>query len=771
MEEKQLDFNAPLLSVRRHAAAAATASASALRSSGREWRSGAASERNLSPPVYKTELKSGPVRDSGAVPFVWEQIPGRPKVTSIHGSSSPKQPAPAPRLPPGKLAAKRENASTAEQEASPAPARSLPPGKVVDSRKEILRTAEGDGRQIEKVGKSSNDRTVQSVRPVGGAHDSVPDSAAKAHGSYGSKEEREKLDGDDCDAFSDALETFSLAETSLFNGSVGGVSALDGQEWKGTGNSSDVQGRSFMMDRFLPAAKAMASETPKYAPRRQLPASEPAKLVNRVQNDAQPLRSQPRPCFIPQYALPDEEEDDESEEEDEEDDDDAGNAVSRACGVFPWSLKTSLCLTNPIFRAQRMRNKNTSSTFVTRKSNKPTKSNDSASSFSGSDEMTWEAVYRNKLVGRVQNLGLHGSGSKLSESSSSPSVYEDTANNQLISYSDSQTPNGSSSFRHSPRGISPYRNEASTSPFSERSGFLGLPKSGRSYGSDSSDANSKGLQARKNTSYLRSKGRSKGISGSLSSTVEKPLYVDPACVGDASNSKSDMLEAKELNQSVDMEASTPVEDQQKQGEPILDSFVITQQSALHVSDVGKIGNVVNLNAAKHHSGLLADIRLLSYADTSENNTGNRVASVVNLAQGVDTLDMSSKVSMLREQMPVGEHVSGEQVSSRSEYSREQNSGNRSASDSEGNSPLLHSLPPLPSPKSPSESWLVRALPGFSAKGSSSSFPQYRLKKSAAKASEPNWEIIIKSTNVDHGHLRYSEELSQTTPRQTENEDA
>ncbi|XP_031504662.1 uncharacterized protein LOC116267196 [Nymphaea colorata] len=766
MEEKQLDFNAPLLSVRRHAAAAATASAS-VRSSGREWKSGEASERNLSPPAYKTELKSGPVRDSGAVPFVWEQIPGRPKVTSVHGSSSPKRPAPAPRLPPGKLAAKRENVPTAEDEASPAPARSLPPGMVVDSRKEIVRTAEGDGRQIGKVGRSPNDRTVQSVRPVGGAHDSVP--AAKAHGSYGSKEERENLDGDDCDAFSDALETFSLAETSLFNGSVGGVSALDGQEWKRTGNSSDVQGRSFMMDRFLPAAKAMASEAPKYAPRRQLPASEPAKLVNRVQNDAQPLRSQPRPCFIQQYALPDEEEDDESEEEDEEDDDnDAGNAIPRACGVFPWSLKGSLCLTNPIFRAQRMRNKkSTSSTFVARKSNKPTKSNDSASSFSGSDEMTWEAVYRNKLVGRVQNLGLHGSGSKLSESSSSPSVYEDTANNQLISYSDSQTQNGSSSFRHSPRGISPYRNEASTSPFSERSGFLGLSKSGRSYGSDSSDANSKGLQARKNTSYLRSKG----ISGSLSPTVEKPLYVDPACVGDASNSKSDMLEAKELNQSVDMEASTPVEDQQKQGEPILDSFVITQQSALHVSDVGKIGNVVNLKAAKHHSGLLADIRLLSCADTSESDTGNRVASVVNLVQGVDTLDMSSKVSMPREQMRVGEHISGEQVSSRSEYSREQNSGNRSASDSEGNSPLLHSLPPLPSPKSPSESWLVRALPGFSAKGSSSSsFPQYRLKKSAAKASEPKWEIIIKSTNVDHGHLRYSEELSQTAPRQTENED-
>ncbi|CAN6443746.1 unnamed protein product [Victoria cruziana] len=747
MEEKQLDFNAPLLSVRRHAAAAlASASASALRASDWEGRSGAGSVNNLSPPVYKTELMSGPARDPVAVPFVWEQIPGRPKVASTHSSRSPERPAPAPRLPPGMLAAKRENVKGTKHENSRPAARTLPPGKVVDSGKEIVRAVEDEGREIGKVERLPNDRIMQSMRPVGGAHDSVPDSAAKAHGSLSSKEEREKWDGDDCDAFSDALETFSLAGTGLFNGSVDGASAFDGQELNRTRNSSDLQGRSFMMDRFLPAAKAMASEAPKYAPRRQLPASEPAKSVNMVRKDAQPLRSQRMPFFIPQYPLPDEEEEDESEEEE---DDDARDAVGRACGVFPWSLKSSLCLTNPIFRAQRMRNKKkTPSTSVARKGNKPTKNNDSGSSFSGSDELTWEAVYRNKLVGRVQNLGLHSNGSKLSETSSSPSVYEDTASNQ-ISCSDSQTQNGSSSYRRSPSGISPYRSEASNSPFSERSGLLGLPKSARSYGSDSPDTNSKGLETRKNTSYCRSM--------ETSGTVEKPLCVVSACVRDASGLKSEKLEAKKP-----VEAISPIEDQQKQGEANV--CVITRQGTLDASDVRKIGAVVNSEAVESHSSLLADIRLLSCADTSENSTRNNVSSVVNLTQGGDT----SKVSMLREEMPVGEHVTGEQVRSRSKYSREQNSGSCSVADTEGNS-SLHSLPPLPSPKSPSESWLVRALPGFPAKASSSlSLVPYRLKKSVANAPEPKWETIIKSTNADHGHLRYSEELSQTAPRQTEN---
>ncbi|XP_057462879.1 uncharacterized protein LOC130752987 [Actinidia eriantha] len=75
-------------------------------------------------------------------------------------------------------------------------------------------------------------------------------------------------------------------------------------------------------------------------------------------------------------------------------------------------------------------------------------------------------------------------------------------------------------------------------------------------------------------------------------------------------------------------------------------------------------------------------------------------------------------------------------------------------DDEGNNPdvssVLSLLPP-PLPKSPSESWLWRTLP---------SIPLQHQKKQRAKASDTStkWEIIVKTSNMHHDHMRYSEEL-------------
>lgn len=66
MEEKQLNFNQPLLSVRRFSSTAASESDYSL--------------ARLPPPLaYHSELKSVPVRNAGSVPFVWEKAPGKPK--------------------------------------------------------------------------------------------------------------------------------------------------------------------------------------------------------------------------------------------------------------------------------------------------------------------------------------------------------------------------------------------------------------------------------------------------------------------------------------------------------------------------------------------------------------------------------------------------------------------------------------------------------------------------------------------------------------------
>ncbi|RWV97703.1 hypothetical protein GW17_00039491 [Ensete ventricosum] len=85
MEDKKLDFDAPLLSVRRLSAEAAAAAAAASSSSTVPPAYGSGESgtkpppRRFSLPFYRSELKSGPVCNPGVVPFVWEQTPGQPK--------------------------------------------------------------------------------------------------------------------------------------------------------------------------------------------------------------------------------------------------------------------------------------------------------------------------------------------------------------------------------------------------------------------------------------------------------------------------------------------------------------------------------------------------------------------------------------------------------------------------------------------------------------------------------------------------------------------
>ncbi|KAG6507530.1 hypothetical protein ZIOFF_032880 [Zingiber officinale] len=76
MDDKKLDFDAPLLSIRRLSAEAAAATAP---SSVSEKKLTSSPPRRFSLPFYKSELKSGPVSHPGAVAFVWEKSPGHPK--------------------------------------------------------------------------------------------------------------------------------------------------------------------------------------------------------------------------------------------------------------------------------------------------------------------------------------------------------------------------------------------------------------------------------------------------------------------------------------------------------------------------------------------------------------------------------------------------------------------------------------------------------------------------------------------------------------------
>lgn len=89
MEGKKLNFNRPLISVRRYSSTVANSQKDSKKKN----------ETSLLPsPSYKSEMHSGPLRDPGSVPFVWEQIPGRPKDETI-----PQKHPIVPKLPPGRI--------------------------------------------------------------------------------------------------------------------------------------------------------------------------------------------------------------------------------------------------------------------------------------------------------------------------------------------------------------------------------------------------------------------------------------------------------------------------------------------------------------------------------------------------------------------------------------------------------------------------------------------------------------------------------------------
>ncbi|XP_056845872.1 uncharacterized protein LOC108808665 isoform X2 [Raphanus sativus] len=189
MEEKQLDFNRPLLSVRRPTQA--SESESKPRSSSDPLTNKIPPPSSASPPVYKSDIKSGPVRNPGTVPFQWEHKPGKPKDETKPDSSQSfvEPPRYVPKLPPGRRVRQREEASSV--------------------RKRETRVEEDDAKSC-------------------------------------------------CDA---AADTLSRSESFFYNCS--NVSGDGGTLVEPFGAlSSDRQTQDLMMGRFLPAAKALTSETP-----------------------------------------------------------------------------------------------------------------------------------------------------------------------------------------------------------------------------------------------------------------------------------------------------------------------------------------------------------------------------------------------------------------------------------------------------------------------------------------------------------------------------
>ncbi|XP_010666070.2 uncharacterized protein LOC104883279 [Beta vulgaris subsp. vulgaris] len=296
MEGKQLNFNRPLLSVRRGSSV-----------TGPPENERDNTRRNLPPlPYYKSELKSGPVRNPGVVPFKWEHKPGRPKDKNTVQKDSLERLPPTPKLPPGRII-----------------------NHVQKQTDEILRdTSTYSSRYQAEI---NDPHSLQNS-----SHDQV---FSEVEGSEKDKEEKGiSSSEDDNITYVDARDTLSRND-SFFNCSVSGVSGVDCPA--SSGAFSDPQTRDFMMDRFLPAAKAVASDTPPFASRRNPVAREQAKPMTKVIK----WKKQPPQYYSIPDTLPNSINGEwKDEEEDEEDESDESEDLSvKLCGLMP-----RFCLLNPI---------------------------------------------------------------------------------------------------------------------------------------------------------------------------------------------------------------------------------------------------------------------------------------------------------------------------------------------------------------------------------------------------------------------------------------
>ncbi|XP_042475970.1 uncharacterized protein LOC122057777 [Macadamia integrifolia] len=708
MEEKQLDFNAPLLSVRRYSSFSSFSSTSASSEGNDCERIENSRPKMPSLPFYKPDINSGPIKNSGSVPFLWEQTPGRPK----DGEGARAQPTKRPPLAP-----------------------KLPPGRVLDVRQQSVNSESEDKNTCSpKNGVSSKtSNALLSSHRASSLSNNVTklDCSKKIVKNGKDAETDEDEDEDEDETFADALDTLSRTESFFLNCSMSGVSGLDGPDIKPSGTfSTDPQTRDFMMGRFLPAAKAVAAETPQYASRKQPLAREhPRQVTTVVNGERQHPINQYRPNLLPQYAHDIVEEESENEEDDDEYDD-TGNLSAKACGLLPrFCLKSSMFLLNPVPGMKIKARAPMSSVGNVRTQVKTAY----AGICRNKDENTWDAFYKHKFVRELKPPGLLDDGNKMTSES-----------NRLNDWSDSQTPEGSSPYRLSSSvGISPYRNEASQSPFHEGSGFLGIPKEVKNYKASGFDPSKTGNNSFQETLSHHS---SKQGSGPLSPMVEKTLYVDSV----------QMVETPKSNSSSsDMRGSIDITD--KDSEVLAESKgadeTLTVESYLR--------NVKDLKISKERGIFQPKIQEVDtdFPSSSDKSTPRWNVDRVESFRQDGGLGQESR-SVILSEIPADGKLDFDDPQALVPVDQ-------------GNSYAISLQSPLPPPlpKSPSESWLGRTLSVSSRNPSLRSYQgtQSHLKKQVSKiaSDSPKWETIVKTSNVHLEHSRFSQELIRPVSRKSE----
>ncbi|CAN0853464.1 hypothetical protein LINGRAHAP2_LOCUS5639 [Linum grandiflorum] len=414
MDERKLNLNAPLLSVRRFSSPVRAA--------------GAVKDNNIENPkldrIHKsttpnTDSSLEQVTETVAVPFHWEQIPGRRKDGGGGGGKT-------------ELTHRAREVS------------------VASPRFPI--------RWVPGIVKNQDDKRLKVQTSV-----TLPKSSSALN--YKEADIGNENEEDDDDKYSDALESLSGADSCSMKCSVSSDCAMG----KPSGTfSTDPQTRNFMMRRFLPAAKAMALEQSQYASTKKqqhvVVEPQPRQIEMAAPGDKSPTVRRWEYALVPYYPK-DLEPDQGSEEEGDECDEQSVNLPSKACGFFPrLCFKNSVCLLNPV-PGMKVRSLPSLSSCSTPKVKKPSKppSSRSTSPFSrkscSKDVSCPETPSRGAQSPRLANGG------------------SDSFNNAH----DRQMAGRISPFSRRSGGLSPYRSSAPQSPFSGLSKEAEMFKASKPY--------------------------------------------------------------------------------------------------------------------------------------------------------------------------------------------------------------------------------------------------------------------------------------------------
>ncbi|XP_052203526.1 uncharacterized protein LOC127808877 [Diospyros lotus] len=668
MEKKQLDLDAPLLSVRRFS--------SPLRLSNgvnKKKVEKSLPHKQNSLPSSKSDWELGEVAKPAAVPFVWEQIPGRPKDGGESEAPSPVEPSNTPRLPPGRSG-------------------------------EIPRLPLGRSGELPRLppGRSGELPKLLSEEPRWNDMATLIESLNKEldkEGNCASEIEN--------DEYSDALDKLSLTESVSMNCSISGLSGFGISDAKLSGIfSTDVQTRDFMMNRFLPAAKAMVLDAPQHVSKKKRTpvAPEQPKLVSKVVSaHRSPLLDQHRPGIVPgyrQYAG-----DIESEDENHEYYD-YGKISMKTRGFFSrFCLKNSLCLLNPVpgIKARSQPRKP-----PVKEVNRLNRTAYSGPLTQNANKHVESAAYKRSTNSGARSQELYKVNTKL------------TSEPPRLSYSgDLRMIRGPSPNRGFSRGgISPYRNEAPQSPF---------------YGKKMVRATNgfevaKAIKGCNNIQDTSGHQRYKQVSGSTTPVEEKTLYIDYVNTKAVPTSKSISSRAKteNLNDIAGKDFASS-DDIKVEGAATRKAYVHEVRS----SDILDKGNKPVASGSFRADKL-------------------RSARTSNPRRHSDRMDNST-----REQGPQDQQLSSlDMGSSRLHSNEKQDTRNELVLKVvDQASPKVGSPRPPPLPKSPSESWLWRTIPLRRPSSQSQFDPSKQPHDSNAK-----WETIVKTSHVHHDYVRYSEEL-------------